>query len=64
MICSRPSVVYDLQTRDYGLGFFANARGVLINGGYFVSHSRELHKYGIFIVVVFADQQHSPCQYR
>ena len=31
--------VYDLQTRDSGLGLFGNAQNILINGGNFVSHS-------------------------
>ena len=45
--------VYDLQTRDSGLGLIADAQNILINGGTFVSHFQRLHKSSIFILVVF-----------
>jgi hypothetical protein len=32
------AVVYDLQTLDSGLGLFANAHNIVINGGTFVNH--------------------------
>ena len=36
--------VDELQTQVSGLGLFANAQNILINGSTFVSHSRRLHK--------------------
>ena len=54
--------VYDLHTQDSGLGLFANAQNILINGSTFVSHSQScinlIHLYLLFSL----DQQCPPCQ--
>ena len=46
-------VVYDLQTRDSGLGLFAKAQNILIHGGTFVSHSRRLLIPSVFKLDIF-----------
>ena len=45
--------VNDLQTQDFGIGLFPNARNVIINGGTFVSHSHRLHISSIIMHIVF-----------